>query len=197
MRFSTISLASLCLLIIGSLALAKDQKQKSDPQVMMQTYQKLATPGAQHKKLAELEGIWTTHTTSWMEPGQPPEESTGTCQMHMLLGGRFLQQECTGQMMGHPFTGIEVTGYDNYTKKYVTTWKSTMGTDLFVMHGIGSADGKTITLRGDHSDPYEGVMKHKAVWKIPDSNTQIFEMYHLGKGGKDMLDMEIRYERKQ
>lgn len=37
-------------------------------------------------------------------------------------------------------------------------------------------DGKTITLKSEHADPYEGVMKHRAEWKIPDSNTQVFVM---------------------
>ncbi|WHZ25806.1 MAG: hypothetical protein OJF51_000601 [Nitrospira sp.] len=198
MRFSLTTLLCLFILAVGSPVSAKNQQpKKPDPQTMMETYKKLATPGEQHKKLAELEGTWITQTKHWMEPGKPPEETAGTCEMHMMLDGRFLRQECTGEMMGQPFTGIEVTGYDNYTKKYVTTWKSTMGTGLFVMHGTGSTDGKTITLKGDHSDPFQGVMKHRAVWKVSDSNTQLFEMYHVGKDGKEMKGMEIRYERKQ
>ncbi|MBX3332959.1 MAG: DUF1579 domain-containing protein [Nitrospira sp.] len=199
MRKLAIRVTCLCMILIGSPALAKpDQKsRKLDPQAMTETYQKLATPGDQHKRLGELEGTWTTHTKSWIKPGQPPEESTGTCDMRMILDGRFLQQECTGEMMGQPFSGINVTGYDNSTKKYVSTWKSTMGTGLFVMHGTGGKDGTTITLKGDHPDPYEGTMKHRAVWKTPDSNTQTFTMYHIGKNGKETKGMEIHYERKQ
>jgi hypothetical protein len=33
----------------------------------------------------------------------------------MILGGRFLQQEFAGEMMGGTFLGIGLTGYDNHS----------------------------------------------------------------------------------
>ena len=198
MRFISIALTCLCFLMIAVPALAKDKEPvQMDMQAMMDTYKKLATPGEPHKQLASLAGSWTTKTKSWMEPNKPPMESTGSCEEKILLDGRYLQQECTGEMMGQPFTGIGVQGYDNFTKKYVATWMDSMGTGIFVMDGTASADGKTITLKGGHPDPFEGVMKHRAVWKFVDANTQTFEMYHVGKHRKDMKMMEITYQRKQ
>jgi hypothetical protein len=183
----------------ASLAMAKEKKQdkQMDPQAMMEMYQKLATPGEPHKLFASLAGSWTTKTKSWMEPNKPPMESTGTCEQKMLLDGRFLQQECTGEMMGQPFTGIGMTGYDNHTKKYVSTWMDSMGTGIFFMEGTASADGKTITERGSYNDPIEGPMKLRGVTKIVDNNTETFEMYGTGKRGKEMRMMEIIYTRKQ
>ncbi len=99
----------------------KKQEGKKDIQAMMEVYNKLGTPGAPHKVLARMAGSWNTKTKSWTEPNKPPVESSGTCEQKMLLGGRFLQQEFTGDMMGSMFTGIGVTGYDNHTKKYVST----------------------------------------------------------------------------
>jgi hypothetical protein len=192
-------LTSMCFIVAVFPVMAKDKKQKesADPQAMMETYKRLATPSEPHKQLASLAGSWTTQTKSWMEPGKPPMESTGACEEKILLDGRFLQQECTGQMMGQPFTGIGTTGYDNFTKKYVTTWIDSMGTGIFFMDGTASADGKTITLKGSHADPMEGTMKHRAVWKLVDANTQIFEMYGAHGHGKEMKMMEITYTRKQ
>ena len=88
-------------------------------------------------------------------------------------------------MMGQPFTGIATHGYDNFTKKYMTTWMSTMGTNIFPMEGKAGADDKTITLKGSHADPFEGVMEHRAVWKFPDADTQIFEMYGSHEGERN------------
>ena len=76
------------------------QEGKMDMQAMMDIYKKLGTPGAPHKVLASMVGSWSTKIKSWMEPDKPPMESTGTCEQKMLLGGRFLQQEFTGDMMG-------------------------------------------------------------------------------------------------
>ena len=197
MRITHVTLIGLCLVLSVSVAMAKEkQPAEKDMQAIMDTYKKLAIPGEPHKQLASLAGSWTTKTKSWMEPDKPPMETTGTCEDKALLDGRFLQQECTGEMMGQPYTGIGVHGYDNLTKKYVTTWMDSMGTGIFVMDGTASADGKTITLHGSHPDPMGGVMKHRAVWKLVDANTQTFEMYHKGKDGKEMKMMEITYTRK-
>ena len=198
MRITHFTLIGLCLVLSASVAMAKDKEpaQQMDMQAMMDTYKKLAIPGEPHKQLASLAGSWTTKTKEWMDPSKPPMESTGTCEEKVLLDGRFLQQECTGDMMGQPFTSIGVTGYDNFTKKYVTTWMSSMGTGIFVMEGTGSADGKTITLHGSHKDPMGGDMKHHALWKFVDANTQTFEMYGAHGNDKDMKMMEITYNRK-
>ena len=198
MRLTHFTLAGLCLVLTVSVAMAKDKKpeKQMDPQAMMEMYQKLATPGEPHKLFATLAGSWTTTTKEWMEPGKPPTESTGTAELKMLLDGRFLYQEFVSQMMGQPFSGIGIDGYDNLRKKYVTTWMDTMGTGFFTMEGTASADGKTITLKGQHDEPGGGQMTHRAVWKIVDNNTQTFDMYGTHHRGKEMKMLEIAYTRK-
>ncbi len=199
MRQLSLTLIGLCVVLVASVAVAKDKKAEKpmDPQAMMEVYAKLAQPGEPHKLFASLGGSWTTKTKEWMEPGRPPTESTGTAEMKMLLGGRFLCQEFNGNMMGKPYSGIWIDGYDNLRKKYVTAWIDTMGTGIFFMEGTASADGKTITLKGQHAEPGGGYMTHRAIWKIVDSNTQTFHMYGTHHGGKEMKMLEITYTRKQ
>ena len=198
MRFTHLAVTGLCMALTVSMAMAKDKKteKQMDPQAMMEAYAKLATPGEQHKQLASLAGSWTTKTKEWMEPGKPPTESAGSVEMKTVLDGRFLQQEFTGEMMGHPYSGMGISGYDNLRKRYVSTWIDTMGTGVFVMEGTAGADGKTITLKGQHAELGGGHMSHRAVWKIVDSNTQIFDMYGSHDGGKETKMMEITYTRK-
>jgi hypothetical protein len=198
MRFIPVTSIGLCLVLAASVAMAKDKKpeKQMDPQAMTEMYQKLATPGEPHKLFATLAGSWTTTTKEWMEPGKPPAESTGTADLKILLDGRFLYQEFTSQMMGQPFSGIGIDGYDNLRKRYVTAWIDTMGTGIFMMEGTASADGKTITLKGQHAELGGGQMTHRAVWKIADSNTQTFDMYGTHQGGKEMKMLEIVYTRK-
>lgn len=195
-----ISFLLLCLSLfattLSAMAANKDVEKQMDSQATMEMYQKLAMPGEPHKLFASLAGSWTTRTKSWMEPDTPPMESTGSAEMKMLLNGRFLQQEFTGEMMGQPFSGIGIDAYDNIRKKYVTAWVDTMGTGIFMMEGTASADGRTITLEGQHEEPGGGQMSHRAVWKILDDNTQTFDMYGTHHGGKEMKVMEILYTRK-
>ncbi len=179
MRLKQIMLTGLCLVMTASFVMA------------------LGAPGEPHKLFASLAGSWTTKTKEWMEPNKPPTESTGSVEMKMLLDGRFLQQELTGNMMGQPYSGVGITAYDNLRKRYVSTWIDNMGTGIFTMEGTASADGKTITLKGQHAMPGGGHMTHRAIWKIVDSNTQTFDMFGTHPGGKEMKVMEIAYTRKQ
>ena len=199
MRFIYLAVTTLCVTLAVATALAKDKKSEKqmDPQAMMETYKKLATPGEPHKLFASLAGSWTTKTKEWMEPDKPPMESTGSAEMKMLLDGRFLQQEFTGDMMGQRYSGVGISAYDNLRKRYVTMWIDSMGTGIFTMEGTASADGKTITLKGQHAELGGGQMTHRAVWKIVDSNTQTFDMYGTHEHGKEMKMMEITYTRKQ
>jgi hypothetical protein len=115
----------------------------------------------------------------------------------MILGGRFLQQEFAGDMMGNPFNGIGVAGYDNHTQKYISTWMDSMGTAILVFEGTASADGKTITQESRYDDPIKGPLKWRSVTRVVDENTHVFEMYEAGESGKEEKMMEITYTRKR
>lgn len=198
MRALKFFIITFCLALLPFTIFATDQhdKQDIDPQAMMEHYMKLAIPGAPHKLFTSLAGSWTTQTKEWMDPDSPPIESTGSVEMQMLLGGRFLHQEYNGQMHGQPYTGISINGYDNVLKRYVSAWMSTMGTGIFMMEGTSSADGKTITFEGKHAEPGGGYMTHRAVWKIINDDHQEFVMYGAHHGEEEMKMLEIIYTRK-
>lgn len=173
------------------------QENKRDMQAMMEIYKKAGTPGEHHKLLARLEGSWTTKSRGWMEPGKPPTESTGTCEQKLILGGRYLRQEYSGDMMGAPFTGINFLGYDNHTGKYVSAWIESMSTGIYYFEGTASADGKTITQECSYDDPVKGPSVWRTVTRIKDDDTQEFEMYLTPKGGKEEKMMEMTVTRKE
>ena len=193
MRFKTMVLSCVGLMMAASFAIADEQKM--DMQAMMEKFEKQGTPGEPHKRLASMEGSWNTKTKSWMEPNKPPMETAGTCEQKMILGGRFLKQKCSGDMMGKTFEGVGLTGYDNQTKKYTSTWMDSMSTTLHVMEGT-SGDDNTITQEGQYTCPIRGEMKLRSVTKVVDQNTNIFEMYGTDKSGQEMKMMEITYTRK-
>jgi len=170
---------------------------KMDMPAMMEVYKKLATPAAPHKMLANLEGSWITKTRAWMEPDKPPTEGTGTCEQKMLFDGRYLQQEYTGEMMGNPFTGINLVAYDNHTKKYVSTWIDSMSTGIYFFEGSGSKDGKTITQECSYDDPVRGPAIWRSVTRIIDDDSVEYEMFLIPKGGKEEKMMEMTVSRRK
>jgi len=174
---------------------AQRKEQKMDMEHTMEVYRKVGTPGAPHKQLASLAGHWTTRTRAWMEPGKPPVEGKGTCEQKMILDGHYLQQEYTGEMMGSPFTGINLIGYDNHVKKYVSTWIDSMSTAIYYFQGKASADGKTITQEASYDDPVRGPMAWRSVTRIVNENTLEMEMFLTPKGGKEEKMMEMTVAR--
>jgi len=173
------------------------QEGKMDMEAIMEVYRKLGTPGEPHKLLARLVGSWTTRTRAWMEPGKPEVQGTGTCQQKMLLDGRYLQQEYTGEMMGSTFNGINVIGYDNHTKKYVSIWIDSMSTGIYYFEGSAEGNGKTITQESSYDDPVRGPMVWRSVTNIVDDNTLEYQMFLIPKGGKEEKMMEMTMNRKQ
>jgi hypothetical protein len=177
--------------------MAKERKPdaKMDTKKMMKVYQKLATPGAPHKRLAKLEGSWTTQTRAWMEPGQPPTESTGSCEQKMLLNGCYLQQEYRGDMMGQPFTGINLIAFDNHTKKYVSTWIDSMSSGIYVFEGAADANRKTITQECRYDDPVKGPSVWRSTTRFVNDNKVEYEMYLKPKRGREEKMMEMTLTR--
>jgi hypothetical protein len=175
--------------------MAKQVDKKIDMQSMMEIYKKVGTPGKPHKLLAKLEGSWTTKTRGWLE-GKPAMESIGTCEQKLVLDGHYLQQLYTGDMMGAPFTGINLLGYNNHTKKYESVWLDSMNTAIYFFVGAGSTDGRTITQECSYDDPVRGPAVWQSVTRVKDDDTLEFEMFITPKGGKKEKMMEMTVARK-
>ena len=57
----------------------------------------------------------------------------------MALDGRVMVEQFEGTMMGAPFKGHGMSGYDNVTGKYWSTWNDSMSTGLMVSTGTCDA----------------------------------------------------------
>lgn len=173
-------------------------KEKTiDLRKIMEIYKNVGTPGEPHKLLGKLEGSWTTTSKGWVEPGKPPVISAGTCEQKLILDGHYLQQVYTGDMMGQPFTGINILGYDNQSGKYESVWLDSMSTGIFYFVGPASRDGRTITQECSYDDPVKGPSVWRTVTRIKDDNTVEFDMFIKPRRGKEEKMMEMTVARKE
>jgi hypothetical protein len=178
----------------------KSTKKMPSQEEMMKNWQESMTPGTQHKMLEESVGTWDAEVKIWMQgPGSEATISKGTSEQKMVLGGRYLQQDFTGEMMGQTFTGTGFTGYDNFKKKYVGFWIDNMSTALMTMEGVLDKGGKSVTTWGKMDDPMTGVKdkKIKNVMRFVDKDTQVFESYDVTAYGDKKPTMEITYKRRK
>ena len=179
-----IALAAVTL-FVATTALAADAPKgpSADQQAMMDKMTKAATPGPQHEMFKKMAGDWTTKVKYQMDPSQPAQESQGASTITTLMDGRYCQEVATGQMMGQPFNGMGITGYDNVMGKYVSTWIDNMGTGIMTSTGTADASGKVITWNGTMSDPVTGKpSKERMVETIVDDSHYTLEMYGTPPG---------------
>jgi hypothetical protein len=160
----------------------------------MAAWLKYANPAENHEFLKKLAGEWDCKTKFWMQPGAPPQESSGTSSQKMILGGRFLQGSYTGEMMDQPFQGMSIDGYDNHTGKYFGLWMDTMGTKAMVFYG--TCDGNVREMICDYDDPFTNrATQMKGVTKIVSENEFVYEGWNKGPDGEFLKQMEVVYTR--
>jgi hypothetical protein len=193
-------LAAIAVLLVAGVlpaAAQQDKQMSAEEKAAMEAWMKYATPGPKHKLLEPFVGTWSVTTTWWQAPGAPPSTSQGTSENTWVLGGRFLQQKVTSEMMGQPFEGIGYTGYDNYKKHFVGTWMDSMGTMVMVSSGHADASGKVLTFTGKIDDVVAGkTVTVREITRVVDNNHHVFEMYGPDPSGKEFKTMEIAYTRK-
>ena len=161
----------------------------------MKAWEASMTPGPQHELLASMNGDWNAKVKLWMDPSQPPTESDATTKNEMVMNGLYQRSTHTGTMMGMPFQGEAITGYDNPKKKFVSTWIDNMGSGIMMMEGNYDEKSKSMILIGTMTDPMTGNdMKVKEVMTLNSADKHTFEMFMM-MDGSEMKTMEIVYTR--
>ena len=163
----------------------------------MEAMMKAAAPGEQHKILAKSAGTFDAEIIMKPAADAPEVKSKGKEVSEMVLGGRYLKIDFTGDMMGMPFSGTGLNGYDNVKKKWISTWADSMSTGIMVSEGVADASGKVITYNGEYACPIENgkMKKFRQVFKMIDDDHHEFEMYMPGPDGKEMRGLYIKYTR--
>lgn len=150
-------------------------------------------PTAEHKLLKEHAGTWKVACTFYMEPGQPPMESTAKETVEMV-GEFWTLSKFENQMMGMPFTGRATLGYEPHSKQFVSTWVDSMAPVLCVLKGTQKGD--TLTMHGEFwSCMTNSVLKHRTTEKTISKNERVFEMFCTMPDGTEIKMMTNHYKR--
>ena len=136
----------------------------------MAAWMKYASPAEEHEFLKKLSGNWTATVKMWMNPDDPPQESTGTATNELIMDGRFLQCRFEGKTPWGDFSGMAIDGFNRIDKKYQGIWMDSMGTIMMVFEG--EADGNIRNV-----DEWRMLLKHGqagvgAHEKRPNPNSQ-------------------------
>ena len=173
---------------------AAGSPQAEDKAEMMRKMKAAGAPGASHQTLQHLVGSWKAEVKCWMDPSAPPEISPGTAKANLVFGGRFLEEEFHGQMMGQQFIGKTLMGYDNAKQTFNSVWMSDNQTSMFISEGKADGANKVITLEGKANCAGTGRrdVPMKTVLRILSPDKHTFEMFD---GTSNAKTMEITYTR--
>ena len=169
-----------------------------DTATINKAWMAFATPGAMHQWMEKTNGTWEGDVSSWMAPDAPPSTSKAVNVQSSVLGGRYVTGKFSGSMMGQPFNGMSMMGYDNAKKVFTNTWVDDMGTGIVHMTGTYNEATKTLSLKGHQTDFMTG--KNSGIREemvMIDDNTYKMTMYGDGFDGKEMKFMEGTFKRKK
>lgn len=185
------------LILLSALTLTCSFAVKAQNSAEEKAWMAFMTPGEQHNTMAAENGIWDEEITFYMAPGAPPTTAKSVCTNEMILGGRYQRSVHKGEMMGMPFEGEGITGYDNGRKIFFSTWIDNMGTGIMYSEGKYDPVKKQLEFKGKSTDPASGAAKaFRQTMKNIDADHQVMEMYMVNKG-KEFKSMEIRFTRRK
>lgn len=175
-----------------------EKKEIPSQDEMMKAWMEFSTPNDMHKWMEEMNGTWEGTVLTWMDPAAPPAKEKATNVQTSILGGRYVVGNFSSSMMGMPFEGMSIMGFDNGRKVFVSSWVDNMGTGLIKMEGNFDQETKVLRLKGKQTDP----LTHKETdlreeMKILDGDTYVMTMYGTGLDGKEMKFMEGTFTRKK
>ena len=175
---------------VGSVVAQDDEGMGPMPPWMKQT--------KEHAELKKLAGEWDVEFQLWMMPGAPPEKAKGTSKFELVFGGKFVRETVKATMMGKPFEGEGLTGYDTVAKEFITVWFDNQSPVMSMFRGsrkdgVMTSTGKTPNMM----DPKGTKKDVKAITKYESADKFIFSMWDVGADGKDTKTMELTYTRKK
>ncbi|MFZ1528914.1 MAG: DUF1579 domain-containing protein [Ferruginibacter sp.] len=175
-----------------------EKKEMPSQDEMMKAWMEFSSPAEMHKWMEGMNGTWEGVVLTWMDPSAPPSKEKATNVQTSAMGGRYFIGNFSSNMMGMPFEGMSIMGYDNGRKVFVSTWIDNMGTGIIKMEGTYDEESKTLRLKGKQTDP----ITHKETdireeMKMTDNDNYVMTMYGAGMDGKEMKFMEGTFTRKK
>ena len=152
----------------------------------------LAKPASKELALlAEGVGTWDAVVKNTV-PGAPPTEDKGKETIVAICDGKWYWSDYKGTMMGTPFEGHAITGYDPTTKKFVMYWIDSMSPVFTRTEGEYDATKKAFVMNGKcvGMDGQEMTVSQTAT-QTPDA--RVLKM--LMKSPSASHEMQIDYKR--
>lgn len=144
--------------------------------------------------LAALAGTWNVKQSLWLKHGEPPQVDSGTAEFILELGGRALRQDLRVDS-STPFQGVGITGYDNVTRTWFTSWTDVGYTDLMLLRGVRDEGASTWRFSGTMHDVDGATIPTREELTLLDKD-HLIARYYETKQGREALVVQLEYSRR-
>lgn len=188
---------AVTLLVSGGIALgralprqdAPAQEAAADPEMQAML------PGPVHEEMQRYAGEYEVLSRFFAGPDAEPVETRGTAKLSSVLGGRFLLEEDSGTMMGAPYEGLKLWGFNNGTQSFESLWVYSLSTGMLTMTGETKDEGESIDWNARYEDA-GGEHEMRVVTTYPDVDTMVLKMNGPAPDGGEYTVLELTYRRK-
>ena len=152
-----------------------------------------AEPAEMHAWMHALVGEWEG-SMKISRPGMPEMEFPITETFHPV-GERWITSDLVGDLMGHPYHGHGVFGYDGKGEALVGTYCDSMLAHLAVMSGGYDEDQKSVRMKWEAPVAgRKGLETHRSEQRL--RGDTLDRLYFEGEGTSEILVMTISTRRK-
>jgi hypothetical protein len=181
------AVAALAVGWVGGSVYSEDAKPSEAD--MKAAFEALGRPGPEHQRLKAFVGNWAVDAK--MDDGTGKMVDTkGTASFAMVLGDRYLRHEFQGTFDGQPFVGRGIIGFDNATKKWISSWIDSMSTGMAVGEGQETEQGKAWRFKDTFNGP-SGPMTMRNELTVVNANELTLVSY-MGDATTPMMTMRYR-----
>ena len=191
-----LAIVSLVLALTAGIHLVAqdDHAKKPAPDAGADMSAMMPKPGKEHAMLKGMIGTWDCEVEMAGMPGAPPTKPKAV-EVVTPLGEFWAIGAFKGEMMGMPFEGHNITGYDPVKKKFTNYWVDSMSPSAMTGEGEWNEEKKELTFLAKGMDPMGNEMTMKQVVRIIDENNHTFTMTMPMPDGTEMTVISIKYTR--
>ena len=140
-------------------------------------------------------GTWQATVRSTVDPAAPPTEEKGRERVTPICGGKYTWSNFSGSMMGAPFEGHALVGYDPTEQEFVCYWIDSMSPTWARTTGKFEPDADSLTMTGRCRCPDGRMMRMTEVMTREGENSRSRRMEFEVEGEPGKHVMEIDYVR--
>ena len=173
-------------------AMELTRKRSTRPAAARPVEASAKAPSKELEGLYDSVGTWNATVKMSASADHPANESTAVEKNTPICGGKWIWSDFIGTVMGAPFEGHGLYGYDATDKQCVSFWIDSMGATYMKTTGACDAAKKTSTLDGKCVDEKGNPINVHQVLTQTDANTRNLKMTFKGEKGTEEMDITYK-----